>query len=102
MRTITSQLRFSSMQLGRSALIILFLAAACHQQPVHDAIAKVMDIFPRVSLWHANEVIVTVQTVGGLTGTKAIVASAARCKVGDRVKVHIQGISLSLDEHACP
>lgn len=90
------------MRLLHASLILIGTAlASCYEQPARKLTATVVDIAPRVSRWHADEVLVTARSSDGLTGEKAVNVALLTCRVGDRVEATARGISLTLDGRAC-
>jgi hypothetical protein len=76
--------------------------AACSAQPKRDMWAMVIDIRPHFSpKWNIDEWVVEARTVDGLRGTKSILRANLDCRVGDAVRVTVQGVSVTLDSDAC-
>jgi hypothetical protein len=63
--------------------------------------ANVIAISPRLSRWHQDEVLVTMQTDDGLTDTKSILRSHLTCGLGDKALIEARGITLIIDDQAC-
>ena len=78
------------------------LLASCAPQPKREVTAKVVSIsFPYSPRWRPGEVAIEFQTNDGLVGRKTMLASLNRCKVGDTVRAHAQGLTLNFDEKVC-
>ena len=84
-----------------SLIAIAAILAACSEQPARKMSATVVDIAPRVSRWHADEVLVTVRGSNGMMGHKAVEITRLTCRLGDRVEATARGVSLKLDDDAC-
>ena len=87
--------------LPTSLIAIAIATASCSEQPARKVCATVVDIAPRASRWHADEVLVTARSSSGLTGAKAVEIVRLTCRPGDRVEAIARGISLTLDDRAC-
>jgi hypothetical protein len=75
---------------------------ACSDQPKREVMAVVVDIRPHISpKWHTDEWVVEARTWDGLRGTKSVLRDRLNCRVGDAIPVTAQGVSLTLDDHAC-
>ena len=75
---------------------------ACSEQPKREVRAVVVDIRPHASpKWKNDELVVEARTEDGLLGTKEVMRAGLSCRVGDTVRGTAQGVSLTLDDHAC-
>ena len=76
--------------------------SACSEQPKREVSAVVVDIRPHASpKWNTDQLVVEARDADGLVGTKEVLPVGLTCRVGDRVRATAQGISLTLDVHAC-
>lgn len=82
-------------------IIALTVLPSCSEQPARRVSATVVDIAPRVSRWHTDQVLVTARSGAGLTGEKAVDSARLTCRVGDQVEATARGVSISLDDRAC-
>lgn len=82
-------------------ITMLLVGSACTEQPERNASAVVIDIAPRVSRWHSDQLLVTARNADGLVGSKAVDAARLNCRVGDEVQAVTRGVALSLSDTAC-
>jgi hypothetical protein len=73
----------------------------CSEKPKRKVFAVVVEINPKLTKWHPENLAVRIRTPDGLVGVKAILRSGLTCHVGNTVPATVQGVSLTLDEHAC-
>jgi hypothetical protein len=83
------------------AMMAIVVSVGCAKQPQRDVSAKVIDISPPVSRWHADQVVVTVRGENGIVGMKLVPIAQLRCRVGDDVRASVRGVALSIDDKAC-
>ena len=83
------------------SIAVAMATGACSEQPQRKVSATVVDIAPRVSRWHADEVLVTARSESGLLGQKAVETIRLACRLGDRVQASARGVSLTLNDRAC-
>ena len=90
--------------LKKSAIVLMatIVLPACSAQPKRDVWAVVVDIRPHVSpKLNTDEWVVEGRTPDGLVATKSVLRIDLNCSVGDSVRATAQGISMTLDDHAC-
>jgi hypothetical protein len=85
-----------------TTLLLLCGLAACSDQTKHETWAVVVNIAPHINpKWNADEVVVTARTQSGVLGTKSVLTARLSCHVGDTVHASVEGVALTLDDHAC-
>jgi hypothetical protein len=86
----------------RIVLAAAIAITACSEQPKREVWAVVIDIRPHASpKWKTDELVVEARTEEGLLGTKEVMRAGLSCRVGDTIRATAQGVSLTLDDHAC-
>jgi uncharacterized membrane protein YecN with MAPEG domain len=83
------------------ALLALQLAG-CKPQPITQDYAEVTWIYVGDSKYTTSKsAAITFRNAKGFVGTKVIPAEQLNCKEHDTIKVHVQGVVLTMDEGEC-
>jgi hypothetical protein len=82
--------------------LLALQVAGCKPQPITQDYAEVTWIAVGNSKYTTSKsAAITFRNARGFVGTKVIPAEQLNCKEHDTVKVHVQGVVLTMDEGEC-
>jgi hypothetical protein len=76
--------------------------AGCSQQPARQVSAVVVSIAEHANpKWDADQVVVTARSEDGAMGSKPVLQTRLKCRIGDTVHGVARGVALKMDDRAC-